>query len=107
MSAVLSVTRWITSLEREHVRVVLLSSRLELELNVRMRRSQAADQRLGVVRAHLLAAVHRDQLRLCRLCAQHRVDDREAIAPDLGDLVVDRSEEHTSELQSPCNIVFP
>src|ERR1039457_2676500 len=101
ISEVLSVTRWITLLEREHVRVVLLSPRLELELRLRMRGAQAGDQRLRLFLADLGTAVHRHQLWFHRLRFQHRVDDREVIAPDLGD----RSEEHTSELQSPCNLV--
>src|ERR1035438_5009544 len=104
MSAVLSVTRWINSLEREHIRVVLLSSRLELELDGGMAATQSLDQRLGVRLTDLVTAVHGDQFQLLGLRLEHRVDDTEILVADLGDHIVNdsdhRSEEHTSELQS-------
>src|ERR1039457_7029057 len=88
ISDVLSVTRWITLLEREHVRVVLLSPRLQLELRLRMRGEQAGDQRLRLFIADLSTAVHGHQFWFHRLRFQHRLDDREVIAPDLGVVVI-------------------
>src|ERR1700733_12665456 len=92
MSDVVSVTRWINSLEREHIRVVLLSSRLELELGCRIGATQCLDERIGVLVAHLVAAVHGDQFRLLGLLFEHGVDDFDVIAADLGDDVVDDSD---------------
>src|SRR5580700_1549727 len=97
MSAVLSVTRWINSLEREHVRVVLLSSRLKLELDCGIAATQSLDQGLGVLLSHLVAAVHRHQFRLLGLRLEHRIDDFQILAADLGDHIIDHSD-HIAEL---------
>src|SRR5580698_8177266 len=75
MSEVLSVTRWITSLEREHVRVVLLSSRLQLEFRARVILAKGGHERVGVIGADLVPAIHRDQFRFRLLCVEHRIDD--------------------------------
>src|ERR1700722_19803198 len=89
MSAVLSVTRWINSLEREHVRVVLLASRLELELDCGIDAAESLDQSLGVLFTPLVTAVHGHQFRLLRLRLEHRVDDLEVFVADLRDHIVD------------------
>src|ERR1700674_2124021 len=95
MSAVLSVTRWITSLEGEHVRIVLLTPGVQLELGSLMGAAQGFDQRLGVGGAHVLAAVHGDQLGGGGLRGEHGLDDLEIVVPDLGDLVVDDGDDVT------------
>src|ERR1700682_3179678 len=89
MSAVLSVTRWITSLEGEHVRIVLLTPGVQLELGSLVGAAQGANQRLCIRGGHVLAAVDGDQLRRCGLRREHGLDDLEIIIPHLGDLVVD------------------
>src|SRR5256885_4469547 len=64
----------------------------------------AVQQRLEVARLLLLGAVLGDDLGVAgvgRLAAED--DRRPRGAPD--QLVHQRSEEHTSELQSPCNLV--
>src|SRR5205807_8407276 len=55
-------------------------------------------------RVVLLQGLHRHLARPLRL---HRADSgaRGGHRREVGDAVVERSEEHTSELQSPCNLV--
>src|ERR1700690_3205019 len=88
MSDVLSVTRWITSLEGEHVRIVLLTPGVDLELGGAVCGTQGADQRHRVGLRDVVAAVHRDQLGHDRFRREHRLDDAEIVVADLGDLVV-------------------
>src|ERR1700680_5029972 len=89
ISAVLSVTRWITSLEGEHVWIVLLTPVVQLEFGALMGAVEGFDQRRGVAGTHVLAAVHGDQLGRGGLRGEHGLDDLEITVADLGDLVVD------------------
>src|ERR1039457_4489429 len=93
ISDVLSVTRWITLFEREHVRVVLLSPRLQLELGLGVRGSQAADQCRRLLLIDLVTGIHGDQFRLRILRLKHRLDDAEIIAADLGDHVINHRDD--------------
>src|ERR1700719_4229 len=89
MSDVLSVTRWITSLEGEHVWIVLLAPGVQFELSPLVCTTKGGDQRLRIRRADLVTAVHGDQLRRRCLRGQDSFDDVVKIVPDLGDLIID------------------
>src|SRR5437899_472231 len=90
MSEVLSVTTWITALlERQHVRVVILTADLKLELDARVPLPQCSNEVLAIFMLHLPAAVHGYQLRCGLRARQHGLDDRQISLAHLCDLFVD------------------
>src|SRR2546426_8893825 len=52
-----------------------------------------------------VASTHRSRLQLRRIRARVRLGHAEGLQPELAGRDLRRSEEHTSELQSPCNLV--
>src|ERR1700719_771045 len=95
MSDALSVTRWITSLEVEHIWIVLLAPGVQFELSALVRTTKGCDQSLRIRRPGRATAVHRGQPRRPRMRGQDSFDDVVKIVPDLGDLVIDHRDDVT------------
>src|SRR5437879_2438580 len=72
MSEVLSVMIWITSLDRQHVGIVLLAADVQLELDVGMIRAQRLDERVRIGGGDVVTAIHGDQLGARNLRAEDR-----------------------------------